>query len=84
MCPMALRGPWVIDIKKGLTAVACSNAHVFPRHTRALSMPLQDMRVDGVIMTCKPCGHALQHRATVPHHTADRSQSWRYSAVLHG
>jgi hypothetical protein len=57
--PTTLRGLQVLRIKKELAAMACSKAHMFPRHARALSRSLQDMRADGIIMTCKPCGQAL-------------------------
>jgi hypothetical protein len=51
MCPMALRGTWVVEIKEGLAAMACSKARMFPRHARALPRHLQDVQADGVIMT---------------------------------
>jgi hypothetical protein len=57
--PTTLRGPCALRIKKGLAAMACSKAHMFPRHTRVLPRRLQDMRVDDIIMTYKPCGQAL-------------------------
>jgi hypothetical protein len=38
---------------------------MFLRHVRALLRRLQDVRVDGVIMTCKLCRQMLQYRATV-------------------
>jgi hypothetical protein len=40
-------------IKKGLPANACSKACVFSRHAHALPRRFQDVRADGVIMTCK-------------------------------
>jgi hypothetical protein len=61
--------------------MTCSKAHVFPRHAHTLLRHLQDMRANGIIMTCKPCEHAIQHSATVHCHVADRSQSWHYSTV---
>jgi hypothetical protein len=36
MCPMALHGLWAIEIKKGLAALACSKARVFPGHAHVL------------------------------------------------
>jgi hypothetical protein len=72
-----------IEIKKGLAVTACNKTHVFLRHARVLPRHLQDVWVDSVIMTCKPCRHALQHRATVHHRVAYRSQAWRYSAGPH-
>jgi RNase P subunit RPR2 len=62
---MALHGPWAVEIKKGLAAMTCSKARMFSRHARMLPKHLQDMRADVVIMTCKPCGQALQYHATV-------------------
>jgi hypothetical protein len=73
MCPMALHGPWVVEIKEVLATTACSEAHVFPRHSHALPRRLQDVRVDGVIVTYKPCRQALQHCAIVHRHAADHS-----------
>jgi hypothetical protein len=43
-CPMALRRPWAVEIKEGLAAMACSQAHVFPRHAHTLPRHLQDVR----------------------------------------
>jgi hypothetical protein len=59
MCPMALHGPWAIEVKEGLAAIACSEAHVFLRHAHTLLRRLQDMQADGVIMTYKSCRQAL-------------------------
>jgi hypothetical protein len=84
MCPMALHGPWAVEVKEGLAITACSEPRVFARHARMLLRCLQDMRADDDIMTYKPCGQALQQGATVHHHTADRSHAWRYSTMLHG
>jgi hypothetical protein len=72
-CPMTLHGPWAIEIKEGLAVTVCSETRVFSRHARSLLRRLQDVRADGVIMTCKLCGHALLHRATVHRRVADRS-----------
>jgi hypothetical protein len=80
-CPMALNRPWAIEIKEGLPATACCEARTFPRHARALPRRLQDLRADGVTMTCKPCRQALQHHATMHRHVADHSQVWRYSTT---
>jgi hypothetical protein len=80
-CPMALHRPWAVEIKEGLAATACSEAHVFRRYVRTLPRRLQDVQRDCVIMTCKPCGHALQHHTTVHHHAANRSQAWCYSTT---
>jgi hypothetical protein len=65
MCPMALHGLCAIEIKESLVAMTCSDVCVFPRDARALPRCLQDMRADSVIMTCKLCRQALQHRAIV-------------------
>jgi hypothetical protein len=54
---------------------------VFPRHARALPRRMQDVWANGVIMTCKPCGQALQHHAIVHRGATDRSQVWRYSTT---
>jgi hypothetical protein len=54
MCPMALHGPWVIEIKRDLAATACSKAHVFPRHAHTLLRHLQDVFVG------RRCHHDLQ------------------------
>jgi hypothetical protein len=72
---MALREPWPIEIKEGISASACSNAHGFPRHARVLPRCLQDVRADGVIMTCNPCGHASQHRAIGCRNAANHLQA---------
>jgi hypothetical protein len=57
---------------------------VFPRHTHVLPTRLQGVWTDDVIMTCKPCGQALQYtvmlvtarkRVIVPHRAADRSRA---------
>jgi hypothetical protein len=54
---------------------------MFPIDDRALLRCLQDMWVDGIIMTCKLRWQALQHHSTV-HHCADNySHAWRYSAA---
>jgi hypothetical protein len=58
-CPMALHGPWAVEIEEDIAATSCSEARVFPRHTRALSRHLQDVWVDNIIMTCKHCGKVL-------------------------
>jgi hypothetical protein len=34
--PMALREPWAIEIKEGLTVTACSEARMFPTHAYVL------------------------------------------------
>jgi hypothetical protein len=81
MCPKALRGPWAIEIKEGLAAMACGEACVFLRHACALPRHLQDMWADSVMMTYKPRGQALQHCATVQFHTNNHSQAWHYSAA---
>jgi hypothetical protein len=47
--PMALHRPWAVEIKEGLAAMVCSEAHVFPRHVRALPKRLQDMLADDVL-----------------------------------
>jgi hypothetical protein len=64
-CPMGLREPWAVEIKDGLAATAYGETRVFPRHAYTLPMRLQDVWADSVIMTCKPCGQALEHRTTV-------------------
>jgi hypothetical protein len=79
MCSMTLHGSWVVE--EGLTAMACSDAHVFPRHAYVLPRRLVDVWTAGVIMTCKPCEQASQHDATVHRHTDNRSQAWRCSAT---
>jgi hypothetical protein len=90
MCPMALRGLWVVEIKEGLAATTCNEALVYPRHARVLPRHLQDVWADGVIMICKPCGRhystklqciavlitARRRGTTVPHRAADRSWAW--------
>jgi hypothetical protein len=78
-CLMALYGSWVVEVKEGIVATACSKARVFQRHAHALPRRLQNVRADGVIKTCKPCGQALQHRAIVHHRIVDHSQAWCYS-----
>jgi hypothetical protein len=79
--PMALRGPWAVEIKEDIAASACNKAHVFPRHTHVLPRRMQDVQVDDVIMTYKTCGHALQHRATVLRRVVHRSQAGHYSTA---
>jgi hypothetical protein len=74
-CPSALRGLWAIEIKEGLATTSCSEARVVLRHTRMLPRHLQDVQADGIIMSCKPCRQALQHHATVHHHSADHSRA---------
>jgi hypothetical protein len=74
-CPMSHHGPWAVEIKEGFAVAACSEARVFPRYARVLLRRLQDVRVDGVIITRKSCAHALQHRAIVHHQAADRSRA---------
>jgi hypothetical protein len=65
---MALRGPWAVEIKKGMVATACSKAHVFLRHARALLRFLQDVWASDVIVACtladRHYSTALQCRAT--------------------
>jgi hypothetical protein len=70
-CPMTFRGQRALRIKKGLAITACSKTHMFPRHARVLPRRLQDVWADGVIMTYKPCGPALQYRATMQRHASD-------------
>jgi hypothetical protein len=81
-CLATLRGLHALTIKKGLadlpmqqdSRVSKTRLHVTEAPTRR--------GADGVIMTYKPCGQALQHRAIVHHRAADRSQTWRCSTTL--
>jgi hypothetical protein len=47
-CLMALHKPWVVEIKEGLAAMVCNEAHVFLRHAHALPRCLQDVQEDGI------------------------------------
>jgi hypothetical protein len=71
MCPKGLHGPWAVE--ESLAAIVCSEAHVFPRRACSLLRLLLDVWADDIIMTYKPCGQALQHRATMHRRADNRS-----------
>jgi hypothetical protein len=75
---MALRGTWVVEIKKALALMACSKAHVFLGHACVLLRHLQDVRAGDIIMTYK---HALQCCVTVQRRTADCSRAQLVGAM---
>jgi hypothetical protein len=74
-CPATLMRSHALRINKGLAVTACNKTHVFLRHACTLLRHLQDAQVDNIIMTCKPCGHALQYHATVQRRTTDYSRA---------
>jgi hypothetical protein len=74
-CPATLMRSHALKINKGLAVTACNKTRVFLRHACTLLRHLQDARADNIIMTCKPCGHALQYHATVQRRTIDYSRA---------
>jgi RNase P subunit RPR2 len=74
-CPVTLMRSHALRINKDLAVTTCNKTHVFLRHACTLLRHLQDARADDIIITCKPCGHALQYHATVQRHTTDCSRA---------